>query len=109
MKSDQSMGHPELFRKGDGSTEQRHQQKRSQSEIPSGQSAQSHQPDLPSILRSLEENFITFVKNELKNINRILSSEGSDHPEFLGSQTEDKEGDKPERSSGHHTVHPEEH
>ncbi|KAK6309487.1 hypothetical protein J4Q44_G00193680 [Coregonus suidteri] len=34
--------------------------------------AQSHQPDLPSILRSLEENLITFVKNELKNINRIL-------------------------------------
>uniref|UniRef100_A0A8C7MHR5 NLR family CARD domain-containing protein 3-like n=1 Tax=Oncorhynchus kisutch TaxID=8019 RepID=A0A8C7MHR5_ONCKI len=97
MKSDQSMGHPELFRKRDGSTKQRHQQNRPESEIPSGQSAQSHQQDLPAILKSLEENFITFVKNELKNINTILCSESSDHPVFFGSQTEDKEVDKPER------------
>ncbi|KAM9534304.1 NLR family CARD domain-containing protein 3-like isoform 1-T1 [Salvelinus alpinus] len=97
MKSDQSMEHPEGFRKRDGSTKQRHQQNRPKSEIPSGQSAQSHQPDLPAILKSLEENSITFVKNELKNINRILSSEGSDHPVFFGSQTEDKDVDKPER------------
>ncbi|XP_071000553.1 NLR family CARD domain-containing protein 3-like [Oncorhynchus clarkii lewisi] len=97
MKSDQSMGHPVLFRKRDGSTKQRHQQNRPKSEIPSGQSAQSHQQDLPAILKSLEENFITFVKNELKNINRILCSESSDHPVFFGSQTEDKDVDKPER------------
>uniref|UniRef100_A0A673WU22 NLR family CARD domain-containing protein 3-like n=1 Tax=Salmo trutta TaxID=8032 RepID=A0A673WU22_SALTR len=97
MKSDQSMGHPEVFRKRDGSTKQSHQQNKPKSEIPSGQSAQSHQPDLPAILKSLEENYITFVKNELKNINRILSSEGSDHPVFFGSQTEDKDVDKPER------------
>eukprot|EP00063_Salmo_salar_P068152 XP_014042987.1 PREDICTED: protein NLRC3-like [Salmo salar] len=97
MKSDQSMGHPEVFRKRDGSTKQSHQQNKPKSEIPSGQSAQSHQPDLPAILKSLEENYITFVKNELKNINRILSCEGSDHPVFFGSQTEDKDVDKPER------------
>nr|XP_029501740.1 LOW QUALITY PROTEIN: NLR family CARD domain-containing protein 3-like [Oncorhynchus nerka] len=97
MKSDQSMGHPVLFRKRDGSTKQRHQQNRPKSEIPSGQSAQSHQQDLSAILKSLEENVITFVKNELKNINRILCSESSDHPVFFGSQTEDKEVDKPER------------
>ena len=48
-------------------------------------------------VQSLEENVITFVKNELKNINRILCSESSDHPVFFGSQTEDKDVDKPER------------
>uniref|UniRef100_A0A8C7JVZ5 Uncharacterized protein n=1 Tax=Oncorhynchus kisutch TaxID=8019 RepID=A0A8C7JVZ5_ONCKI len=49
MKSDQSMDHPIEFREGDFSTEQRNQQERSESEILSGQSSQSHQTDLASI------------------------------------------------------------
>uniref|UniRef100_A0A8C7WCZ7 B30.2/SPRY domain-containing protein n=1 Tax=Oncorhynchus mykiss TaxID=8022 RepID=A0A8C7WCZ7_ONCMY len=49
MKSDQSMEPPMKFREGDFSTEQRNQQERSESEILSGQSSQSHQTDLASI------------------------------------------------------------
>uniref|UniRef100_A0A8C7HFT6 NACHT, LRR and PYD domains-containing protein 12-like n=1 Tax=Oncorhynchus kisutch TaxID=8019 RepID=A0A8C7HFT6_ONCKI len=88
MKSDQSMDHPILFRKGDFSTEQRNQQERSESEILSGQSSQSHQTDLASIFSVLEENIMTFVKNELKMFKRILSPE---LPEGFESQKQDKE------------------
>uniref|UniRef100_A0A8C7NTR5 NACHT domain-containing protein n=1 Tax=Oncorhynchus mykiss TaxID=8022 RepID=A0A8C7NTR5_ONCMY len=49
MKSDRSMEPPITFREGDFSTEQRNQQERSESEILSGQSSQSHQTDLASI------------------------------------------------------------
>uniref|UniRef100_A0A8C7KK92 Uncharacterized protein n=1 Tax=Oncorhynchus kisutch TaxID=8019 RepID=A0A8C7KK92_ONCKI len=49
MKSDWSMGLPIEFREGDFSTKQRNQQERSESEILSGQSSQSHQTDLASI------------------------------------------------------------
>ncbi|XP_042274298.1 NLR family CARD domain-containing protein 3-like [Thunnus maccoyii] len=58
------------------------------SEVPSGQSAQQHQPHLDSIFRLLEENIVTFVKNELKKIQKVLSS---DYPECLESQREDEE------------------
>ncbi|XP_031675548.1 NLR family CARD domain-containing protein 3-like [Oncorhynchus kisutch] len=88
MKSDQSMGHPIYFREGDFSTEQRNQQERSESEILSGQSSQSHQTDLSSIFSLLEENIQTFVKNELKMFKRILSPE---LPEGFESQKQDKE------------------
>ncbi|XP_064871824.1 NLR family CARD domain-containing protein 3-like isoform X2 [Oncorhynchus nerka] len=56
MKSDGSMGQPMKFREGDFITEQRNQQERSESEILSGQSSQSHQTDLDSIF-SKEEYF----------------------------------------------------
>uniref|UniRef100_A0A8C7L0P9 NACHT, LRR and PYD domains-containing protein 3-like n=1 Tax=Oncorhynchus kisutch TaxID=8019 RepID=A0A8C7L0P9_ONCKI len=88
MKSDKSMGLPIFFREGDVSTEQRNQQERSESEILSGQSSQSHQTDLASIFSLLEENIMTFVKNELKMFKRILSPE---LPEGFESQLQDKE------------------
>ncbi|XP_021415076.2 NLR family CARD domain-containing protein 3-like isoform X2 [Oncorhynchus mykiss] len=88
MKSDQSMELPIEFREGDFSTEQRNQQERSESEILSGQSSQSHQTDLASIFNLLEENIITFVKNELKMLKRILSPE---LPQGFESQKQDKE------------------
>ncbi|XP_071003695.1 NLR family CARD domain-containing protein 3-like [Oncorhynchus clarkii lewisi] len=88
MKSDRSMVQPMKFREGDFSTEQRNQQERSESEILSGQSSQSHQTDLASIFSLLEENIITFVKNELKMFKRILSPE---LPEGFESQKQDKE------------------
>ncbi|XP_064819747.1 NLR family CARD domain-containing protein 3-like [Oncorhynchus masou masou] len=88
MKSDQSMDRPIRFRKGDFSTEQRNQQERSESEILSGQSSQSHQTDLASIFSMLEEKMMTFVKNELKMFKRILSPE---LPEGFESQKQDKE------------------
>ncbi|CAI5677862.1 unnamed protein product [Oreochromis niloticus] len=53
------------------------------SEVPSGQSAQQHQTQLDSIFMLLEDNIITFVKNELKKIQKVLSQ---DYPECLESQ-----------------------
>ncbi|XP_055751675.1 NLR family CARD domain-containing protein 3-like [Salvelinus fontinalis] len=88
MKSDRSMTPPPDFREGDFSTEQRNQQERSESEILSGQSSQSHQTDLDSIFSLLEENIMKFVKNELKMFKRILSPE---LPEGFASQKQDKE------------------
>ncbi|KAK6291260.1 hypothetical protein J4Q44_G00380260 [Coregonus suidteri] len=88
MKSDLSMNLPIFFREGDFSSEQRNQQERSESEILSGQSSQSHQTDLASIFSLLEENIMTFVKNELKRFKRILSPE---LPEGFESQKQDKE------------------
>uniref|UniRef100_A0A8C7IMG1 NACHT, LRR and PYD domains-containing protein 12-like n=1 Tax=Oncorhynchus kisutch TaxID=8019 RepID=A0A8C7IMG1_ONCKI len=88
MKSDWSMNQPISFREGDFSTEQRNQQERSESEILSGQSSQSHQTDLASIFSLLEEKIMTFVKNELKMFKRILSPE---LPEGFESQKQDKE------------------
>ncbi|XP_036829234.1 NLR family CARD domain-containing protein 3-like [Oncorhynchus mykiss] len=93
MKSDWSMVQPLTFREGDFSTEQRNQQERSESEILSGQSSQSHQTDLASIFNLLEEKIMTFVKNELKMFKRILSPE---LPEGFESQKQDKEVVDPE-------------
>ncbi|KAK5868181.1 hypothetical protein PBY51_009218 [Eleginops maclovinus] len=58
------------------------------SEVPSGQSAPQHHTDLDSIFMLLEENIVTFVKNELKKIQKTQSS---DYPESLESQREDEE------------------
>nr|XP_046190110.1 NLR family CARD domain-containing protein 3-like isoform X4 [Oncorhynchus gorbuscha] len=99
MKSDQSMGHPISFREGDFSTEQSNQQERSESEILSGQSSQSHQTDLASIFSMLEEKIMTFVKNELKMFKRIL---GPELPEGFESQKQevvDAEDEKQESSA----------
>uniref|UniRef100_A0A8C7HXR1 NACHT, LRR and PYD domains-containing protein 12-like n=1 Tax=Oncorhynchus kisutch TaxID=8019 RepID=A0A8C7HXR1_ONCKI len=88
MKSDRSMEQPVVFREGDFSTEQRNQHESSESEILSGQSSQSHQTDLDYIFSLLEENIMTFVKNELKMFKRILSPELS---EGFEGQKQDKE------------------
>uniref|UniRef100_A0A8K9X659 B30.2/SPRY domain-containing protein n=1 Tax=Oncorhynchus mykiss TaxID=8022 RepID=A0A8K9X659_ONCMY len=88
MKSDRSMEPPIYFRQGDISTEQRNQQERSESEILSGQSSLSHQTDLTSIFSLLEENIMTFVKNELKMFKRILNPE---LPQGFESQKQDEE------------------
>ncbi|KAM3843029.1 protein NLRC3-like, partial [Diretmus argenteus] len=86
MKSERSMEHPYNFKDGRCSTEQRlHQES---SEVPSGQSAQEHQPDLASIFMLLEENIVTFVKNELKRFQMVLSP---DYPGCLKRQREDEE------------------
>ncbi|XP_022625743.1 NACHT, LRR and PYD domains-containing protein 12-like isoform X4 [Seriola dumerili] len=58
------------------------------SEVPSAQSAQQHQTQLDSIFMLLEENMVTFVKNELKKMHKLLSP---DYPECSGSQREDEE------------------
>ncbi|XP_059181922.1 NLR family CARD domain-containing protein 3-like [Centropristis striata] len=85
MKSDRSMGRPIAFKVGqaaDGRVQQE------SSEVLSGQSAPQHQTDLHSIFMLLEENIVTFVKNELNKIQKVLSP---DYPECLESQREDDE------------------
>uniref|UniRef100_G3PMM0 FISNA domain-containing protein n=1 Tax=Gasterosteus aculeatus TaxID=69293 RepID=G3PMM0_GASAC len=63
------------------------------SEVPTGPSAQQHQTHLDSIFMNvlfqlLEENILTFLKNELKKIQNVVSS---DYQECLESQREDEE------------------
>ncbi|CAK6982129.1 NLR family CARD domain-containing protein 3-like, partial [Scomber scombrus] len=85
MKSDRSMGKPIHFNPVQPADRRVDQES---SEVPSGQSAQQHQTHLDSIFMLLEENIVTFVKNELKKMQKSLSP---DYPECLESQREDEE------------------
>ncbi|XP_074497022.1 protein NLRC3-like isoform X10 [Sebastes fasciatus] len=85
MKSDRSKGLPLNFKAGEAADGRVHQES---SESLGGQSAQQHQTDLDSIFMLLEDNIGTFVKNELKKIQKVLSP---DYPECLESQREDEE------------------
>ncbi|XP_015259301.1 PREDICTED: protein NLRC3-like [Cyprinodon variegatus] len=58
------------------------------SKVPSGPSAQQHQTKLDFIFKLLEENIVSFVKNELKKIQKVLSP---DKPEGLEHHWEDGE------------------
>nr|XP_040034390.1 protein NLRC3-like [Gasterosteus aculeatus aculeatus] len=58
------------------------------SEVPTGQSDQQQQTHLDSIFMLLEKNILTFVKKQLKKIQKVVSS---DYPERLESQREDEE------------------
>ncbi|XP_078025710.1 protein NLRC3-like isoform X2 [Epinephelus lanceolatus] len=81
LKSDRSMELPLFLRQhADVKVDEE------SSDVPSGQCAQ-HEPHLDSIFMVLEENIITFVKTELKKIQRALSS---DHPECSESQEEEE-------------------
>ncbi|XP_065817515.1 NLR family CARD domain-containing protein 3-like isoform X3 [Labrus bergylta] len=85
MKSDRSMGRPVNFKDGrpaDGRVQQE------SSNVHRDQPDQQNPTDLDSIFMLLEENIITFVKNELKRVHRVLSP---DYPECLESQSEDEE------------------
>ncbi|XP_059204092.1 NLR family CARD domain-containing protein 3-like [Centropristis striata] len=86
MKSDQSMGPPLHFKDGRHFVDQRVDQE--SSEVPGGHSAQQHQTHLDSIFLLLKENIITFVKNELEKIQKVLSP---DYPECLESQSKYKD------------------
>ncbi|XP_076744900.1 uncharacterized protein LOC143420647 isoform X1 [Maylandia zebra] len=79
VRSDRSKTPPPVFSGEPGATRVEQQS----SEVPSGQSAQQHQTQLDSIFMLLEDNIITFVKNELKKIQKVLSP---DYPECLESQ-----------------------
>uniref|UniRef100_A0AAQ4RVC5 NACHT domain-containing protein n=1 Tax=Gasterosteus aculeatus aculeatus TaxID=481459 RepID=A0AAQ4RVC5_GASAC len=57
-----------------------HREDQESSEVPTGPSAQQHQTHLDSIFMLLEENILTFVKNELKKIQKVVNS---DYPECL--------------------------
>ncbi|XP_071058457.1 NLR family CARD domain-containing protein 3-like [Pseudochaenichthys georgianus] len=85
MKSDWSMPRPIGFGDGEHSDGPRVHQQRS--EGPGGQSALQLQTDLDSIFMLLEDHIVTFVKNELKKIQTVLTS---DYPECLEIQREDE-------------------
>uniref|UniRef100_G3N6T2 FISNA domain-containing protein n=1 Tax=Gasterosteus aculeatus TaxID=69293 RepID=G3N6T2_GASAC len=70
------------------------------SEVPTGPSAQQHQTHLDSIFMNvlfqlLEENILTFVKNELKKIQKVVSS---DYPECLEKEDEEVLDEEQRRS-----------
>uniref|UniRef100_A0A669CLH4 NACHT domain-containing protein n=1 Tax=Oreochromis niloticus TaxID=8128 RepID=A0A669CLH4_ORENI len=88
LKSDRSADRPIDFKSQPLSAAERVDQQ--SSEVPSGQSSKQHQTQLDSIFMLLEDNIITFVKNELKKIQKVL---GLDYPECLESQrVDDKKG-----------------
>ncbi|XP_077952899.1 protein NLRC3-like isoform X1 [Gasterosteus aculeatus] len=93
MKSDQSMGHRINFKDGRRSNDTEEDQE--SSEVPTGPSAQQHQTHLDSIFMLLEENILTFVKNELKKIQKVVSS---NYPECLEKEDEE-ELDEEQRKS----------
>ncbi|XP_038582300.1 NLR family CARD domain-containing protein 3-like [Micropterus salmoides] len=86
MKSDWSMDLHVDFKAGHNRAEQKVDQQ--SLKVPSGQSARQHQTDLDSIFMLLQENIISFVKNEVKKFQRVLSP---DYSEFLESQREEEE------------------
>nr|XP_040023718.1 NLR family CARD domain-containing protein 3-like [Gasterosteus aculeatus aculeatus] len=65
------------------------------SEVPTSPSAQQHQKHLDSIFMLLEENILTFVKNELKKIQKVVSS---DYPECLEKDDEEELDEEQRRS-----------
>ncbi|XP_076580327.1 NLR family CARD domain-containing protein 3-like [Chaetodon auriga] len=94
FRSEWSMGRLLDLKRDRPSTAKRvHQES---SEVPSGQSAQQHQTHLDSMFMLLEENIVSFVRNELKKIKSILSP---DDPECLESQGEDEDDDAEQRRS----------
>uniref|UniRef100_A0AAZ1X9G7 NACHT domain-containing protein n=1 Tax=Oreochromis aureus TaxID=47969 RepID=A0AAZ1X9G7_OREAU len=81
LQSDTSKGLPIYFKVQPVSAAERVDQQ--SSEVPSGQSAQQDQTQLDSIFMLLKDNIITFVKDELKKIQKVLCP---DYPECLESQ-----------------------
>ncbi|XP_055364336.1 uncharacterized protein LOC129604020 [Betta splendens] len=86
IKSDRSKDDPPNLSNEPGASDTKVDQQ--SSEVPSAQSVQQHQTHLDSIFMLLEENIVTFVKKELRKIQKVLSP---DYPECLESQREDEE------------------
>ncbi|XP_032426065.1 NACHT, LRR and PYD domains-containing protein 3-like [Xiphophorus hellerii] len=86
LKSDRSNHHLINFKSPGSPPSERVDQQ--SSEVPSGLSAQQHQTELDSIFMMLEDNIVTFLKNELKKIHKILSP---NDPECSESQRDDDE------------------
>ncbi|XP_077952829.1 protein NLRC3-like isoform X1 [Gasterosteus aculeatus] len=93
MKSDRSKGRRINFKDGRRSYDPEEDQE--SSEVPTGPSAQQHQTHLDSIFMLLEENILTFVKNELKKIQKVMSS---DYPECLEKDDEEVQDEEQRRS-----------
>ncbi|XP_078796348.1 uncharacterized protein LOC144988901 isoform X3 [Oryzias latipes] len=86
MKSDRSKGPPPDFRTEPGPSDLQLDQQ--SSETPSGPSVQQHQTQLDSIFLLLEDDIVTFVKKELKKIQKLLSHREDEEEEL---EAEDEE------------------
>uniref|UniRef100_A0AAQ4QA78 NACHT domain-containing protein n=1 Tax=Gasterosteus aculeatus aculeatus TaxID=481459 RepID=A0AAQ4QA78_GASAC len=93
MKSDQSIDRLINFYEGRRSYDTEEDQE--SSEVPTGPFSQQHQTHLDSIFMLLEENILTFVKNELKKIQKVVSS---DYPECLEKEDEEVLDEEQRRS-----------
>uniref|UniRef100_A0AAQ4REK6 NACHT domain-containing protein n=2 Tax=Gasterosteus aculeatus aculeatus TaxID=481459 RepID=A0AAQ4REK6_GASAC len=93
MKSDRS--NDRLLNFKDGCRSYDPEEDQESSEVPTGPSAQQHQTHLDSIFMLLEENILTFVKNELKKIQKVVSS---DYPECLEKEDEEELDEEQRRS-----------
>uniref|UniRef100_A0AAQ4R3G9 NACHT domain-containing protein n=1 Tax=Gasterosteus aculeatus aculeatus TaxID=481459 RepID=A0AAQ4R3G9_GASAC len=93
MKSDRS--NDRWFNFKDGRRSYDPEEDQESSEVPTGLSAQQHQTHLDSIFMLLEENILTFVKNELKKIQMVVSS---DYPECLEKEDEEELDEEQRRS-----------
>uniref|UniRef100_A0AAQ4PTL0 NACHT domain-containing protein n=1 Tax=Gasterosteus aculeatus aculeatus TaxID=481459 RepID=A0AAQ4PTL0_GASAC len=93
MKSDKSNGRLIDFKDGRRSYDAEEDQE--SSEVPTGPFSQQHQTHLDSIFMLLEENILTFVKNELKKIQKVVSS---DYPECLEKEDEEVLDEEQRRS-----------
>uniref|UniRef100_A0AAQ4RLG0 NACHT domain-containing protein n=1 Tax=Gasterosteus aculeatus aculeatus TaxID=481459 RepID=A0AAQ4RLG0_GASAC len=93
MKSDRSIDHLIDFKDGRRSYDPEEDQE--SSEVPTGPSAQQHQTHLDSIFMLLEENILTFVKNELMKIQKVMSS---DYPGCLEKDDEEVLDEEQRRS-----------
>ncbi|XP_035996651.1 NLR family CARD domain-containing protein 3-like [Fundulus heteroclitus] len=68
------------------------------SEVPRGPSARQHQTQLDSIFMLLEDNIVTFVKNELKKIQKVLSPDDPDCSESHEEEVLEGENEEQRRS-----------
>uniref|UniRef100_A0AAQ4R7V5 B30.2/SPRY domain-containing protein n=1 Tax=Gasterosteus aculeatus aculeatus TaxID=481459 RepID=A0AAQ4R7V5_GASAC len=84
FKDDRSQGRFINFKDGRRSYDPEEDQE--SSDVPTGPSVQQHETHLDSIFMLLEENILTFVKNELKKIQKVVSS---DYPECLEKEDEE--------------------
>ncbi|KAM4599565.1 protein NLRC3-like [Fundulus diaphanus] len=96
FKSNRSMDLPPPDFKSSGlpSSERVDQQN---SEVPRGPSARQHQTQLDSIFMLLEDNIVTFVKKELKKIQKVLSPDDPDCSESRRDDEEVLEGEDEEQ------------
>ncbi|XP_032412056.1 NACHT, LRR and PYD domains-containing protein 3-like isoform X1 [Xiphophorus hellerii] len=67
------------------------------SEVPTGPSAQQQQKHMDSIFMLLEDNIVNFVKNELKTMRKVLSSDDTEKVE--NQEVDEKEDEDQRRNS----------
>ncbi|XP_038162498.1 NACHT, LRR and PYD domains-containing protein 12-like [Cyprinodon tularosa] len=97
LRSNRSKGLGISFKSDQPSSAQRVDQQNSV--VASGPSAQQHQTQLDSIFMLLEENIVSFVKNELKKIQKFLSLNGSEGSKSTWEVEEVLEGEIKEQTS----------